>query len=81
LTSDHYHPAIIGIAKGLRIGIIGLTTKQETLLKTEEEPILDAGELLKSLENTLSYVEPLADVIILLTHVGYNGERDLAYAD
>jgi hypothetical protein len=47
LTSDHYHPAIIGIAKGLRIGIIGLTTKQETLLKTEEEPELDAGDLLK----------------------------------
>jgi 2',3'-cyclic-nucleotide 2'-phosphodiesterase (5'-nucleotidase family) len=81
LTSAHYHPAIIGIAKGLRIGIIGLTTRQETLLKTEEDPILDAGELLKSLENTLSYVEPLADVIILLTHVGYNGERDLEVGD
>jgi 2',3'-cyclic-nucleotide 2'-phosphodiesterase (5'-nucleotidase family) len=81
LTSDHYHPAIIGIAKGLRIGIIGLTTKQETLLKTEEEPELDAGDLLKTLKNTLSYVEPLADIIILLSHVGYNGEHELDVGD
>lgn len=73
LTSANYHPAIIGVAKGLRIGIIGLTTQQETLLKTTEDPALDAGDLLKTLENTLPYVEPLADVIILLTHVGYNG--------
>jgi 5'-nucleotidase/UDP-sugar diphosphatase len=76
LTPDHYHPAIIGVAKGLRVGIIGLTTQQETLLKTEAEPELDAGDLLTSLKNTLSYVDDLADVIILLTHVGYNGETD-----
>ncbi len=49
LTPDHYHPAIIGVAKGLRVGIIGLTTQQETLLKTEAEPELDAGDLLTSL--------------------------------
>ena len=77
----HYHPAIIGVANGLRIGIIGLTTKHETLLKTENEPELDAGDLLTSLENTLSYVDQLADIIILLTHVGYNGEHPLDVGD
>lgn len=76
LTSDHYHPALIGMAKGLRIGIVGLTTRQETLLRQKDDPGLEAGDLLKTLENTLPYVEPLADVIILLTHVGYNGEVD-----
>jgi 2',3'-cyclic-nucleotide 2'-phosphodiesterase (5'-nucleotidase family) len=74
LTANHYHPAIIGVAKGLRIGIIGLTTKEETLLKQKDDPQFAAGELLTTLENTLPYVEPLADVIILLTHVGYNGD-------
>ncbi len=81
LSSAHYHPALIGVAKGLRVGIIGLTTKHETLLKTKEDPKLDAGELLKTLENTISYVDELADVIILLTHVGYNGEHPLDVGD
>jgi 5'-nucleotidase/UDP-sugar diphosphatase len=81
LTGEHYHPALIGVAKGLRIGIIGLTTKHETLLKTKEDPKLDAGDLLKTLENTISYVDELADVIILLTHVGYNGEHPLEVGD
>jgi 2',3'-cyclic-nucleotide 2'-phosphodiesterase (5'-nucleotidase family) len=81
LSSEHYHPAILGVANGLRIGIIGLTTKHETLLKTKEDPKLDAGELLKTLENTISYVDELADVIILLTHIGYNGEHPLEVGD
>ncbi|MDM8562217.1 5'-nucleotidase C-terminal domain-containing protein [Candidatus Marithioploca araucensis] len=81
LTSAHYHPAIIGVAKGLRIGIIGLTTKEETLLKQKDDPELDAGELLKTLKNTVDYVDQLADVIILLTHVGYNGEEPLEVGD
>ncbi len=81
LTAEHYHPALIGVAKGLRIGIIGLTTKHETLLKTKDDPQLDAGELLKTLENTLSYVDQLSDVIILLSHVGYNGEVPLDVGD
>lgn len=88
LTAKDYQPAIIAVAKGLRIGIIGLTTQQEILLKSIEDPTMDVGDLLKTLETTLSYVEPLADVIILLTHVGYNGEvegqpsrHDLAVGD
>jgi 2',3'-cyclic-nucleotide 2'-phosphodiesterase (5'-nucleotidase family) len=74
LSSAHYHPALIGVAKGLRVGIIGLTTKEETLLRQKDDPGLNAGELLKTLENTLSYVDEVADVIILLTHLGYNGD-------
>lgn len=76
LTSNHYSPAVVGLAKGLRIGIIGLTTQQETLLKQKEDLELDVGDMLKTLENVLPYVEPLSDVIILLTHVGYNGKID-----
>ncbi len=88
LTAKHYQPAIIGVAKGLRIGLIGLTTPQETLLRSTDDPTLEAGDLLKTLETTLSYVEPLADVIIVLSHLGYNGDvegqpsrHDLAVGD
>ncbi len=44
---------------------------RSTLLKTKEDPELDAGDLMVSLENTIKYVDQLTDVIILLTHVGY----------
>jgi 2',3'-cyclic-nucleotide 2'-phosphodiesterase (5'-nucleotidase family) len=81
LTSTHYQPAIIGMAKGLRIGIIGLTTKQETLLRQKDDPGLNAGDLLKTLENTLSYVDQLSEVIILLTHLGYSREPPLEVSD
>lgn len=74
LTDQHYYPAVIGVAKGLRIGLIGITTSQETLLRTNDDPQFTSGDILASLRNTLSYVEPLADVIIILSHLGYNSE-------
>ncbi len=73
LNSNHYYPAVIGVANGLRIGVISLLTHEETHVKTVDEPELDVGDLVKTLQNTLPYVEPLSDVIILLNHVGYNG--------
>jgi 2',3'-cyclic-nucleotide 2'-phosphodiesterase (5'-nucleotidase family) len=74
LTADHYHPAIIGMAKGLRIGIIGLTTEQKTLIRQKDDPNFDVGDLLVSLKNTISHIAPLSDMIIILSHVGYNGK-------
>ncbi len=74
LTADHYHPAIIGMAKGLRIGVIGLTTQQKTLIRQKDDPNFDVGDLLVSLKNTISHIAPLSDMIIILSHVGYNGK-------
>ncbi len=74
LTNEHYVPAIVGVAKGLRIGVIGLTTEQETLLRSKDDPNLDSGDILQTLANTMRYVDEISDVIILLTHIGYNGE-------
>ncbi|MEZ5672301.1 MAG: hypothetical protein R3E08_07900 [Thiotrichaceae bacterium] len=31
---------------------------------------------MKTLERTIQYVDPLADVVIILSHVGYNGKID-----
>jgi 2',3'-cyclic-nucleotide 2'-phosphodiesterase (5'-nucleotidase family) len=74
LTADHYHPAIIGMAKGLRIGIIGLTTQQKTLIRQKDDPNFDVADILLSLKNTISHIAPLSDMIIILSHVGYNGK-------
>ncbi len=67
-----YFPAAIGVAKGLRIGLIGLTTQEETLLRSKDDPTLDSGDLLTTLERTIQYIDPFADIIIILSHVGYN---------
>jgi 2',3'-cyclic-nucleotide 2'-phosphodiesterase (5'-nucleotidase family) len=74
LTADHYHPAIIGMAKGLRIGIIGLTTQQKTLIRQKDDPNFDVADIVLSLKNIISHIAPLSDMIIILSHVGYNGK-------
>jgi len=74
LTTDDYHPALIGIVKGLRVGIIGVQTDLETYLKTERDPALDIADYIETVERVMPYIEPLADVIMILSHVGYNGE-------
>lgn len=68
-----YFPAVVGVAKGLRIALIGVTTREETLLRQKDDVGLDAGDLIKTLQRTIQYVDPFADVIIILSHVGYNG--------
>lgn len=71
-----YFPAVVGVAKGLRIALIGLTTQEETLLRQKDDPQFNSGDILKTLERTIQYVDPFADVIIVLSHLGYNGKID-----
>jgi len=71
-----YFPAVVGVAKGLRIALIGMTTQEETLLRQKDDPDFASGDLLKTLERTVQYIEPFADVIVILSHVGYNGKID-----
>lgn len=71
-----YFPAVVGVAKGLRIALIGVTTQEETLLRQKDDPNFTSGDLLKTLQRTIQYIEPFADVFIILSHVGYNGKID-----
>ncbi|WP_062153663.1 bifunctional metallophosphatase/5'-nucleotidase [Beggiatoa leptomitoformis] len=74
LQAQHYHPAIIGVTKkGLRVGIIGLTTVVATRLGTADDPRFYAQDVLITLKKVLPVLAPHADVILLLSHVGYNG--------
>lgn len=71
LNSRHYYPAVIGIAKGVRIGIIGLTTSSDTHTQMNDDPQFKIASPVKTLRNLLPAVAKLTDIVIVLSHVGY----------
>jgi 2',3'-cyclic-nucleotide 2'-phosphodiesterase (5'-nucleotidase family) len=72
----HYFPALIAVAKGLRIGILGLTTAEDTRLGTPENPGLEIESPLETVEALLPALAEKTDVVILLTHLGYGAGSD-----
>ena len=74
-TPDVVKPAAIGIAKGLRIGLIGLTTPEETREATVEDPNVRITAPLESIEYYLPRMEPFVDVFVVLSHLGFEGEE------
>jgi 5'-nucleotidase/UDP-sugar diphosphatase len=74
-TPDVIKPAAIGIAKGLRIGLIGLTTPEETREATVEDPNVRIAAPLESIEYYLPRMEPFVDVFVVLSHLGFEGEE------
>ncbi|MGO1120375.1 bifunctional metallophosphatase/5'-nucleotidase [Rhodovibrionaceae bacterium A322] len=67
----HYYPAVIAVSKGLRIGVIGLTTREDTRLGTPENPGLEISSPLATAKALLPAVAEQSDVVVLLTHLGY----------
>ena len=64
------YPAALFVVKGIRVGVIGLTTPAEIkrVLPGEftiTDPVIAAGNLLPALR-------PLCDVLIVLSHLGYS---------
>ncbi|OUD12937.1 bifunctional metallophosphatase/5'-nucleotidase [Thioflexithrix psekupsensis] len=77
LNDKHYSPAIIGVTKsGVRVGILGLTTKISTRLGSSDDPNSNAEDMAKVATRAIPYLEPLVDVIVILSHVGYNAPID-----
>jgi len=75
LEAGDYAPAIVGVTPtGVRVGILGLTTRQETLLRTEADPELAAHDLLETVSSVLPPLAEVSDVLVILSHVGFNGE-------
>ncbi|WP_299435878.1 5'-nucleotidase C-terminal domain-containing protein [uncultured Rhodospira sp.] len=75
-NGGHYFPALIAVAKGLRIGILGLTTAEDTRLGTPENPGLEIESPLETVEALLPALADKTDVVILLTHLGYGAGSD-----
>ena len=62
------HPAALLVVKGLRIGLVGLTTRGEIRCA----PDLCLSHPLLALQNLLPALRPLCDVLIVLSHLGHS---------
>lgn len=74
-TQNVLAPAVIGIAKGMRIGLIGLTTPEETREATSEDPDVRIGSPLEALDYYLPRMEAFVDAFVILDHLGFEGEE------
>lgn len=64
--ADLVHPAALFVIKGVRVGVVGLTTPARAELRPDL-PILDPAQTLR---NLLPALRPLCDVLIVLSHLG-----------
>ncbi len=71
---EDFFPAAIGIVKGMRIGMIGLTTPVDTHTHTEDDPDLDVDSPVRALENLLPALSDACDLVVILSHCGYGLE-------
>ncbi len=66
-------PAAIGEVNGVRIGFVGLTSTVDTYLQTEADPGLKGYDPAEVTKNLVAALAPKVDMILILSHVGYNG--------
>lgn len=67
---DRYYPAALMVVKGIRVGLIGLSTP--AALKPQQDAGLHVANPIQAVHNLLPALRPLCDVIILLSHLGYS---------
>ncbi|OKH17977.1 bifunctional metallophosphatase/5'-nucleotidase [[Limnothrix rosea] IAM M-220] len=83
------HPAALIDIKGVRVGIIGLTTTAQ--MKSAEAKLLQFADPVDVVNNLLPVLRPYCHVLIILSHLGYDlhatsatvegyGDRQLAEA-
>lgn len=65
-----YYPAALFVLKGVRVGVIGLTTP--TALKPQCDPGLHVINPVQVAHHILPAIRPLCDVVIILSHLGYS---------
>ncbi|MFD2206121.1 bifunctional metallophosphatase/5'-nucleotidase [Kiloniella antarctica] len=68
---EDYVAAAIAEIKGLRVGLIGLTTNIDTRVGQEDDLTLAVDRPLKAVENLLPAVAEVSDVVVILSHCGY----------
>lgn len=64
------YPAALFVTKGLRVGVIGLTTPGQIRQPTDSN--LQIINPVRVVHNMLPAIRPYCDVIILLSHLGYS---------
>ncbi len=68
------HPAALLVTKGVRVGIVGLTTPAQA----QKRPRPRVADPLQTLRNLLPALRPLCDVVIVLSHLGLRLEASSA---
>lgn len=74
IFDDYHYPYAVGIANGIRIGFIGLTTDEAIYTQTATDPNLAVSNPKEALAETVSILEDYVDVWVILSHLGYNGD-------
>ncbi len=69
---SEYAPCAIGLAKGLRIGFIGLTAEAGTYTHTQSDPGLRIEPVQAALQRSHDLLAPWVDVWVILSHLGLN---------
>ncbi|MBI3710204.1 MAG: bifunctional metallophosphatase/5'-nucleotidase, partial [Proteobacteria bacterium] len=77
VASRDYFPGAIALAKGLRIGFIGLTTPVDTRTHTSLDLDLAVASPLQVLRNMLPAVAALSDIVVVMSHCGYGTDSNL----
>lgn len=70
-----YFPAALFITKGIRIGIIGLSTSAQ--MRQPANSNLTIADPVMVIQNMLPAVRPLCDVLIILSHLGLGRSSSL----
>lgn len=65
-----YYPAALFVVQGVRIAIIGLSTP--AAVKPQRDSGLHVVNPIQVVHNILPAIRPLADVVIILSHLGYS---------
>ena len=68
---EDYTAAAIADMKGLRVGLIGLTTNVDTRVGQPNDPTLAVERPVTALSNILPAVSSICDVVVILSHCGY----------
>ncbi len=66
-----YVPAVVAEIKGLRVGIIGLTTAIDVRTGLASDPTLAVASPVTAAMNIFKAVEAVSDVVVILSHCGY----------
>ncbi|NOX60540.1 MAG: bifunctional metallophosphatase/5'-nucleotidase [Chloroflexi bacterium] len=65
-----YFPAALFVSKGIRVGVIGLTTPGQ--IRQLLDANIHVASPIQVVHNLLPALQPLCDVIIILSHLGYS---------
>ncbi|MFU8835373.1 bifunctional metallophosphatase/5'-nucleotidase [Roseovarius autotrophicus] len=71
LRDRDYTAAAVIEAKGLRIGVMGLTTQIDTRVGQPDDPGMGVASPVAAVRNVLPALAEISDVVLVLSHCGY----------